>query len=83
MQHFLCDSQVVVKNTGHSYNSASTARGSLMIWTALMRSTPTINTDYRNTCGQHISELSKGFGRVEGDVPQASEIELGLKQSHA
>ena len=44
-----------------------------MIWTALMRSpNPTIDTEFRNTCGQHIKEMAYGFGRVDGDVPQAN-----------
>lgn len=64
--------QVVIKNTGHNWAGSNTANGSLLIWTALLRSPekPTIDTDFRNTCGKHISELANGFGRV-GDVPQA------------
>jgi len=64
--------QVTIRNTGHSYNSANTAKGSLMIWTShLPRLGPDVHTDWRNTCGTHVKDLGGGFGLDSEDVPQA------------
>ena len=64
--------QVTIKNTGHSFNSANTAKGSMMIWTShLPRLGPDVHTEWRNTCGTHVKDLGGGFGLDGQDVPQA------------
>lgn len=63
--------QVVIKNTGHSYHSGSTAVGSLMIWTVHLPKYGTKHTDWRNSCGQHVSDLGGHFG-WNGEKPVAA-----------
>ena len=48
--------QVVVKNTGHSYHSGSTAAGSLMIWTAFLPKYGTV-LPLLPSCHQHRALL--------------------------
>jgi FAD/FMN-containing dehydrogenase len=70
--------QVVVKNTGHSYHSGSTAAGSLMIWTAFLPKYGTVDRAWKNSCGTPVSEMAGPFG-IDGEVPAAA-LKIGSGQ---